>query len=46
MAGLVALITLVSIDAVSHHWNPDPWAYIAGVAWIVGAPRVLPIGRR
>jgi hypothetical protein len=46
VAGLVALIVLVTIDAVSHHWNPEPWSYIGGVTIIVGAPRGWPAGRR
>jgi len=46
VAGLVALVAVVAIDAVSPHFDPDPWVYgIAAV--IVWGPGMLPgLGRK
>lgn len=46
MAGLVALVTMATLDALSPHYDPDPWVYAIGPL-VVWGPGMLPgIGRR
>lgn len=46
VAGLVALVTMVTLDAYVTDFNPDPWVY--GIAaLIVWGPGMLPgLGRK
>lgn len=46
MAGLVALVTLAGIDALSPHYNPDSWVYLVAPV-IIWGPGMLPgLGRK
>lgn len=46
LAGLVALLIIVAIDAISVEWNPDPWVHLAGIGLLVWGPRVATSGIR
>ena len=41
LAGLVALLVIIAVDALVTSWSPEPWVYIAGIALIVWGPRVV-----